>query len=547
MDNTTIVPIFDPNREWRLWNISELFGHSINGKYVPNVDDLVMDLAYGFYQVTFINLGTGESSLTPWVANSEIKESDNSLIGVDLTPQAESFRLYIDKSVTPYTMACDARLHVFGSTNSHIKVFKGNNISSSGAVISAMYNPYGDFLGENIPLELVATDNLNNLSIKTPAVGFTMSDISDGEPVTVVVYDELGYVVSYNKLLVKNTSFIRSSEASTKYVTSVRLDSPFLDKSDERVLKFPMNMSLEDFPAQAVITYSDGEKVYLPINSEYVNLFGLDQFISTVEGQKVPLVLSYYLKNEEYAYSGAVGDKYHISEKYWAMTTEFEKSYSLKMFMYPEWVDEIEGYKLNFFLMNLDRGVIYNVTSLAKPTSHSSVFNPLSYGSKQNLSYFVEMDKVAPKYSKYKFIQSFNLTLLDAGNRDKPRWFVNVTNSQKIAFGSDLKAKIKVINTDLSHLDISNGFNSVDEWLTNVFYVTEPIHNPLSEVASPKPNILLIRTKRREFETTIDDWNNNISIINDLSNGENITIEFIHRIYENDLKLGVIQLPVTLI
>lgn len=546
MADEIIVPIFDPNRGFRLWNRNEIFTGTGIGKYVPNLNDMVLDWDLGYFRVVGLDMSTGLSTLEEWSGPKESVaiNSEGVLLGVDIGAQGESYRVYIDTSVTPHTLACDSRLHIFGSGATSVKIFEGTDISDEGKVISAMYDTNDTFLGENIPLELVLMPDANNTAIKTPVVGFTLRQLDDGDVVTAVVYNDLGYAISYSTLLVKNTSFIRTTEANRKYVSSIHLESPYMDISNDRTLTFPVNMTIDEIPARGVVTYSDGTVVKMPINSERFKLFGLDHFVATIVGQKVPLVLTYILGDGEYCYGSNTGGANHISEKYWGTTTAYEKSYSIKLFMYPEWIDEINGYRLRYYLVTLDRSKVYEVTDLVVPTNVSGVFSPLGYGVKQKLSVSIDMSKVDVCYPEYTLVQTFEVSLLAPGTDTTKNWLVNFSSGQETPYGDGLAAKARFVNADLWYLDISNGFNSLEEWARNVFYASEPLFNPEVEERAPLPNILNIKTARRSFEISINDWDNEISFINDLAQGQNLVIEFIHRVYENDIIVGVIALPV---
>lgn len=547
MSSETIVPIADVNRGWKVWNKSEIFTGSGFGKYVPNVEDIVVDLTLGFFKVTEVNLSTGLSTLEPLVFTQEDEalSQQDIILGVDVAAQAESYRVYIDKSVWPYSLSCDSRLHIYGSSNSHVKLFKGVDISENGVIISEMYSPDGDLLSENIPLELVATVDATNVAIKSPVVAQTRTDLDDGEVVTAVVYDDLGHLVSYSKLLVKNTSFVRKSESAQKQIVRIHIESPFLDLTDERTLKFPINMAVKDLSAMGVVTYSDGSTKKVPVNSDGFELLGLDSFISSVVGQRVPLVLSYKVGANETTNSAINSTK--ITESYWGVVTEQDEAYSVKMFMFPEWVDDVVGYRLRFFLTTLERQKIYEVTNLVKPTSISDVFLPNMFGQQQKLSYSVEMSDVDPKYAKYKFVQPFEVTLLNDGTYFDTRWLVNFHSGQPEPFGAGIEAKINLVDVDNSKLDISNGMNSLDEWLRNVFYVGQPLVNTKLEERAPQPNIMIIKTKRRSYTVDIGMWDKEINIVNDLSFGELVVIELVNRVYENDVLVGVVALPVTVV
>lgn len=539
-----LVPIYDPTRGFRTWIISEIYKGTTGGRYVPNVDDLVIDWTTGFYRVVGVNDVTGLSVLESWTGPKETEGAISALLGVDIGAQGESYRVYIDNSVTPHTLACDSRLHVYGSSNSYIKVFKGTDITNSGVVVSAVFNGDGLFISENIPLELVAHQEFSNTAIKTPTVGYTRTSLEDGEVVTVVVYDDLGYVTSYNTLLVKNTSFIRSTDASKKYVAGIAIESPYLDPNSNKVLRIPMNAVVEHLPIYGVVTYSDGSVVKLPVNGGRFKLHGLDHFVATITGQSVPLVLSYYLGETEVCYGAQAGAQRHISVNYTSVTTAFEKSYSVKIFTFPRWVNDLQGYKLEYWLYNLDRCQVYNVSHLVSVLDTGEFFRPMEYGVKQNLTLGLNMSEVDSQYPNFRHIQTVEVTLLAPGNRNETSWLVGFSPNQNPPYGGGLKAKVKLENVNSWQLDISCGYLTKEAWLLGTYLATQPLFNTTNERNPPTPNILILKTKTRSYEISINDFATKQLIVNDLVDGENLMIECVRRLDETDIQLGIIALPI---
>lgn len=540
------VPIEDPDRGYRQWHWDEIYDGVGPGRYVPNVDDSVWSWDTGLWRVVEVDRTTGKSKLIPYVAPKKPDSVTNEdvLIGVNVGHQAESYRVYLDSSVIPHTLAVDSRLHVYGTTASSVKIFRGYDIGESGEVISAMYDQSGTLLGENIPLELVAMPDQHNVAVKTPMVGNTLVKLQDGEVVTVVVYDDMGKTLSIVNMLVKNTSFIRTTEASRKYVKSIHLESPFLDESDDRLVRFPVNMPTNALPLTGVVTYSNGETLRLPANGGKFNLYGLNTFVASIVGQKAPLVLSYKLSEDEYCYGASPGHNKHVSEKYWATTTEFEEAFNVKLFGYPVWIDDVNGYRLDFFLSSLDRQEIYNVTDSVTIAETSAAFDPLKYGVKQQLAFVVNMADVDAKWPSYRHVQTMEITLMERGDVDATNWLVGFEPGQDPLYGHDLKASVEFVNTNDWRLNLSNGYGSKEAWLNAVYYPTHPLYHPHTEARAPVPNFIAVVFKRRRYEFPIDAWNDDVIVVNDLNEGETLYVEFIRRTHENDLYLGVSGLTI---
>lgn len=544
--NANAVPIFDPDRGFRSWHISEIYkGPDEDGRYVPNIDDMIVDWDSGIFRVKGVDRSTGLSRYKKWELPREedFEGVEDVLLGVDIGATGESSRLYLDDSVTPHTLAPDSRLRSYSTAAASVKYFLGTDVSDTSKVISAMYDQSGEFLGENIPLELVAMPDQNNVGVKSPVTGYTLNAIPDGEVVTAVVYGDAGEAIGFHRLLVKNTAFIRTTEANRNYVTGIRLESTFLDEQDRQLLRLPTNLPTGDVPVSGVVSYSDGSEKRLPANGGRFTLHGLDHFVSTIVGQQVPLVLTYHLGDDECCYGASPGANHHISEKYWATTTEYEEAYSIKLFAYPKWVDDIRGYTLEFYLYTLERSQGINVTQQVQIAANSPSFAPFKFGEKQRLTFVIDMDKVEGQYPPYRHTQTMEITLKKPGTDGPTNWVVANTPGQKSPYGEGLEAKVKFINTDLWQLSLGNGFNSKEEWLRHLYYATEPLYNTDTETQAPPPNIFVVKMRTRDYEFSIEQWDDDLEIINDLDEGENVVIKFIHRIYENDLQLAVAALP----
>ena len=539
-----VVPIHNPDGKFHLWHMREIFRGPNTGRYVPNIDDAVWDWDTGLYRVTAVDLTTGLSTLVPYDPPTDHgPDPSEFIIGGNRNQLVEDFRVYIDTSVVPHTMAIDSRRPIFGTTKSYVKLFLGTNIGEGGQVISAMYDQNGTFMGENIPLELVATPDHHNHAIKVPMVGFTNFILDDGEVVTCVVYNDDGHATDIYRLVVKNTAFIRTTDASRKYVMGIHLESPFLSTTDHRTLEFPVNMPVESLPVTGVVTYSNGETVRLPMGGKF-QLYGTDNYIATIVGQRLPLALSYRLSEDEYVYGASAGDQLHITEAYWATTKEFETSYSIKLFGFPRWRGEVEGYRMEYFLYNLDRQEYFHVTDNVQLADNSSPFSPLLWGSKQTLTLEVEMDQVSSRYPAFRHIQTIEVTLQRPPSQVGTKWMVGFSPNQTPPYGKNVEATLRLENVNNWKLNIASGETTFQPWIEKLFYATLPLHHQGQELQAPMPNIIKVVSGDRTYEVAAADFDKDIAVHNSLQAGDNVYLHFVYRTHNNDLQLGVAALPV---
>lgn len=555
MPNVNDTPrrfIIDPDRRYTEWLLEEIYDGTNVGAYAPNPDDSVRDWKGGvIYRVDSVDHTTGLSVLVPWESKKSITEITNIdvLIGVGPGIAYESYRALLDTRTTPYVLQADGRLHIYDSAATYAKVFLGTKIQGNDVkVISAYYDQNGVFMGENIPLELVATECNNNLSIKSMKTGYTHTEIQDGQTVTVVFYSDTGIVVSYANLIVHNTSLIRPLEAGMKYVTGVRLESPFLSTVDSHLLEFPLNINTDSVPFMGVVEYSDRSTKHIPIQNGTggrFQIFGLDHYSPVNENQTVRLTLNYILGPDEYSYLQGPTANGSITERYIAKTKRVNGAYSLKLYAFPTWVDHMTGYDLEFYLYNLDRRVFHRVPAdKVRIASNRPNWNGLDYIRTQNMVFDINLKDIDPQYNEYRHVQPLTISLKSQGTEQRTNWTVEHTPGSGDFFGVDTMAKARNIDHNITRFDLTNGCSNVVEWLEKLYYKVEPLFDSWREPSALEPNYFSLRTKRRVETFHIDFWDKDLDIINDLAEGETLFIEWSRRTDTADLQLAVSGLPV---
>jgi hypothetical protein len=543
IDNVT--PIYQPNARWTSWNLNEIyFGQQGQNKYIPNVNDFVVNVDTGeIWKVESLDPVT----YVPTLVRMQIIETgtlSDVLLGVGPGTESDTYRVYIDKSVVPYTLAVDARLKVAGSMVSKAMLFRGSQLDGSAVVISALYDQSGTLLGQAIPLELVAMENNTNIAIKTVPVCNTMADIPDGEIITAVFYSDAGKVVSKRQLLAENTAFIRNTDTSVKYITSISLESPFLSQADPTLIQYPLNVPLTGLDLIGVVNYSDGSKSRLPVDGTKFTVFGFDGFISTIVGQKFNVVLKYSLSQGEVIYGANAVNGEFITKTYKATTTKAEGSYTVKLFGYPEWSNAINGYHMEWFLCNLDRSVIYRVTPYVVYNANSPAFVPTAYGIVQHLSVSINLQDVNGSFKAYRYVQTMDVTLLGPASARTTNWTIGFAPNQTPQYGLNNYASTTFINQNYWEVYVNSGATSQDEWLQRIYYDTLPLFDTSNEVAPIKPNYFALVFGNESIEYPISEWNNKLTISNAVPDNTNLYIKFMFKTPDNELQLSISALPI---
>lgn len=544
-------PIYDEDIPHRIWLMDDIWlGDSAEGKYVVKPKDLVYEIIGGnttLYRVVSVD----EETLIPTLKETIIKVDNATfleadiLFGVGPGTQADTYRVYIDKSTSPYTLCVDQRLQVNGTMTKTAKIFKGSTVNSSGEVISMLYDNSGNFISENIPLELVAINNHDNYAIKSIPPCKTKADLVDGEIVTAVLYGDDGGVVSKRQLLVENTAFIRNRDVSVKYISHISLECGFFSENNDHLIEFPVNLPLNSINLMGVVHYSDGSTLKLPVDGNKFQLAGLNDFVSTIVGQKVELVLIYTLSDDEVAYGTIVGEKHTMTEPYELLVTDINLDLSVKLFCYPEWQSEAAGYKLKFYMFSQDRNLWENVTPLVQFDDRTEALDGKLYGYKQFKTVYLNMKDVSSTYKNYTHVQNIEVILLRKPDGRNSLWKVKSVADENLPYyGEKTFAILKKVNNSYA-LKIDNEKNDVNEWLKSFYDVNTPMFNSLYETTYPKPTHFYLTVDGVTTKYMVErDWNKELILSKKPSLYKNAIILFTREVGGKILYLNAIDMPI---
>lgn len=539
-------PVYEPTAGFRLWLLSQIWmGPGTPGlnHYVPNVNDRVIDDdTNAWSKVTAIDPTTFVSTLLP-IANATPDTqytAAEQLISPDPRNPQSTMLLWVNTKVSPNEANIDERNLVFGTESKYAQFYVGSKTDGSATIFSAMYDSSGNLLGQNVPL--VALNPPDNTIKSCPAFKTTVA-LADGEIVTMVEYSESGIVTARQQLRVINSTFIRAMELGTKYITSISLISPWIDDTDPLLIKFPLNQLISAMNLIGVIHYSDGSTRQLPVDGTKFRIMGIEpQFVSTIIDQKFPAVLKYTMDADEVAYGVTVGQTNFITQDYTVQSVAPDGQYTVKLYAYPVWVDAVTGYRLDWFLLNLDRNIWYRVTNLV---NYVKALNPTLYGVKQTIQVSIDLSEVNGTFKEYTFTQTVGITLMSRGDQQQTNWTIAFDPSQSPEYGINVKAVSTVNAAQLSTLDISQGLELLTDWLNLVFLNTKPLTSSAIEVSIPDPTHFQILTDQDAIqEFTIDQWNKSIQIPYVFTPYSTMYIRFIKRVANNDLILSIAGMEV---
>jgi hypothetical protein len=543
------VPIYEPNGRWSWWAMHELWlGQAGEKRYVPKPNDYVMDTeTYTAYVVDHIDPVTLIPTLReirPANMSFSLSQTDV-LFGTGPGTASEIYRVYIDKSVTPHVLSVDAALKVGGTQCQYAKIFKSTDVTAMGTVVSMVYDASGNLISNNVPLELAALDSHVNHTVKVVAPCYTTSNLVDGELVTVVFYNAAGHVVHKRQLMVEVSSFIRSINTAIRYISHISLESAFLSPTLDRVVNFPVNIPMNSLNMMGVVHYSDGSVLKLPVDGNKFKMYGVDQYVATIVGQTVNLVLSYELSPGEVAYTGLSQDSARINESYSLVTVNPNNSYAVKLFVYPEWISATDGYGLRWWMFNMDRNVYFDVTGSVTLSSQTGSYNPKGYGYQQIKNVQINLNNVSAVFKNFIHTQTVEINLFSNPNDVNDPWTVGhefVTGRPN--YGMGLQAKL--LNNFTVRL--RSDLNTFEEWKQKVYLDTYPLQDTMNVIAPPEPTHFILTVGTMVKECAISEWNTDIALPSEINQhlNKNLFIRFVRKIGANELQLSMAAMVIKL-
>ena len=543
-----ITPIVDRSRRFTHFKMDEIYtGPTGTGRWVPNVDDMVTDWEQGFYRVVAVDHERTNLSYLQKInfntMGGGMDDSDYAVV-TGVGSNSNSFRIYVDTKTVPHTLAVDSRTTFYGD-NAYIKVFKGTDTSAAtGKVISAIINSNGKVVSENIPLVLTTVPNGTNVNEKTPQTAWCSETVKDGDVVTVVTYTNAGQITSRDKFIISESNLIRSLDQAGVYVNNIELLSPFLSKTDARLIECPINLLASSLNFQAKVTYSDNKSRVDLIDGLKWNIAGLDMFISSQIGKMDRVLLTYKLAPEELAFdaSAALPERI-VRREYRIKTIDIDTYYAVKLFAVPVWNATSALYSLKWYLYNLERSDIIDVTNFVEYATTSPKFVGNKYTGSQKLLVSFNLQHLGASYSYYVHTQVVVVDLKAPGSTKAAAQYYTIAYADDLLYGERVRGLYATdeVNAGKFKLDISCGYTDPASWLNANYRTLAPLNYDKVEITAPNPTHarVVIGTDAWVREIPIEEITNPIRNINvTMSQGVSVRVELFRRESGKDSRLA---------
>ena len=317
-----------------------------------------------------------------------------------------------------------------------------------------------------------------------------------------------------------------------------------MSSTDPNTLLVPINVPISSISMMGVVSYNDGSNVQLPIDGTKFSLMGLRSFVPTIENIEQPIVLKYSLSTDEVVFGGLGGTNTEKTKPYTIKTVPTDGTFNVKLFYYPIWIDAMNGYRLEWFMYNMDRNSSLLVTQYVTVAPNTIGFQPKAYGVNQSFVVSVDLQQINGNNNQYVFTQNVDITLIQNGVSAGTCWTTAYEYNQTPRYGVNTFAATNFVNQNLTKLHLDSGAATLTDWLNKVYYATIPLIDANTEVELPVPTHfqVLVNGQWHDFDVAL--WNTELTINSAIPNYSTLFVRFIKRTQANDLHLSIAGLTV---
>ena len=536
------VPVYNPNAEGRLRMYKDIYrgkqyiGEGSIGRYVPNVDDPVLDYDTGFYRVRSVDPGTLLADLVEW--NAPIRGGASAadfLLGVGPRYPQQGYFVYVNNAAEPPVLNVDSGFYTRYPNTKYFRIFAGLQPLPNAEILSAHYGSSGNYLDDLIPaIEIVDTQGL---PAWVPDSAFASRQIVDGEYCMVVGYDTNGNVTGEAAFICRNTGMVRPTSATQYRIESVELYGPHVDRTSMQV-KYPVNATIDSVPLQCQVNYRGGGSTIKPIDGTKIRLVSDAMYLPTSPDINQPATLIYNLDATE-AYDGSLeNEQRFIPVQYTIVADPQADAYGFKLCSFPYWAGAAQGWAWRHYLHDLDHDAVYDVTQITGLAANSKPFDPKLYGVLQEITFAVSVSRADPRFNPYEHVQTLWVSLYADGTvQNTTNWTVLFEQGYN-AFGRNCQAISTYVSSGVYQLDVTAGAVTFSEWLERLYTDTRPLYNSHNEGGPLTPTHFLVQVAGIRKRFPLSKWQELLQFEVPGTAGDIATIHFVQEVNGEDLYLS---------
>lgn len=368
-------------------------------RVIPAVGALAIDRNdnYALYAVVAVHPTTYKVTLEP---ARILKTSETEEIGI-ISYGNDKFMLYYDDRVKPTQLLIDGKLRLFGSALSEYRL-KRVAADGSDEFISLYVESNDTYGGERIPLAAISQGS----PIKLCTNCHTLSTLTDGETITLEVFDNIGSLCVSITLFVKRSTILNDLVNSTTVITDFTATANQMDGTDFYVHQ---RQPVSQLVISPVLTYSDGSTEEISVDNISCFAYGLDDFVPSFPGQRQKILVKKFLgRNQVSPIAETNGSGKFVSLEKWITVIANQSLDGIKVSIIPLWNPTTQKYDFKYVAYSDRRDKVHDVTNYVTLLSSfdSGIFSIF-----QKLSFAVDLTEVFGTSATVEYRQSTHLKL----------------------------------------------------------------------------------------------------------------------------------------
>ena len=454
-----------------------------SGKYFPSLYSIVIKTDGSLWYVSARNEIDYSVTLTPC---NIITADDVETAAKIVSYGNDKYCLYMDTRVSPYKLIVDAKVLFYGNS---LKEYTLSIPDEDGTnqIISMYLDSTDKFVSDRIPMTSISPDIK---AYKFPTNCHTTKKLTEGDVVTLTVYNNLGNVAATLNLYVRNAVWLNDLNSWTNPIVEFGV-SCLQERGNEFYVKERQDPS--HLNIQPYLVYSDGTKTLVNIDNQQCFMYGLEDFLPSYPGYSQQLIFKYFLGKNESALG--TNDKFLVCSKK-LVVVKTKDDYSFKVSVVPKYNDTTSQWYLRFFLYTDDRNGCYDITDQVTYDKNFG-FNGSAdrWGVEQHVVIDYETSVPLNLNEELPGSQSFYITVNDPKYYE--RYTIRDGEDSPMIYGSDgsvVRRPVLHYDRDLDVYFIPTSiFHNKEAVIESFYTLARPFFDTRTESAPPIPTHFIVR------------------------------------------------------
>lgn len=526
-----IVPVI-PDKPG-IFDIKQLYDRdhpSNNARYLPPVNSIVYGEENLIYRVIECNTEELSYKLQLITLPTDYELTGR---GIAISYNNDQFHVYYDPRNIPFRITIEQRLFVAGESPSFYRLVFHPYDDDKRKVVSKYYDATGKYINDNVPLTRIKA----NVNLWTLDPCFINEPLKDNQEIEIQVFNETGMQILSVIAFTKESIIINDTLNQLPKIVDVKVKaSQQLDNGDVYVLEKQDFKSLHIF---AEVTYEDGTIIENAVDNSKVFLYGEDDFVSSYAGLKQPMLLKYFLsENETTTVKGYDMLNNFVNADFNVVVVNNQIDDIIKISVLPLWDITRYGWLLYYRVYGVNNNFTMNVTPFVKIVSGSYQINKFS--GPQEFIIQMDLNQVDPnKYPTPSFyIQNVWINLFS--NAGTVKWLLSDASTSNNVYGQDVdknRRPVLYYDRDKNQYFIpSSIFTNKESVIQSFYYDNNPPYNNTIQTMATVPTHFGIRDPISGSMLTaaymdLNDYKNAFSFKNaSLTNytGSTLVVEFVN-------------------